>query len=66
MQRTQFCAKSAKNDLKPTDFLKRNFYFETEGVYLSGMWQGLWLRRGIKNTSVMMRLKDVLQIWTPF
>jgi len=32
MQRTQFRAKSAKNDLKPTDFLKRNFYFETEGV----------------------------------
>jgi hypothetical protein len=23
-----------KNDLKPTDFLKRNFYFETEGVTL--------------------------------
>jgi hypothetical protein len=32
MQRTQFCAKSAKNDLKPTEFLKLNFYFETEGV----------------------------------
>ena len=32
MQRTQFYAKSAKNDLKPRDFLKRNFYFETEGV----------------------------------
>ena len=33
MQRVQFHAKSAKNDLKPTDFLKHNFYFETEGVY---------------------------------
>jgi hypothetical protein len=32
MQRTQFCAKNAKYDLKPTDFLKRHFYFETEGV----------------------------------
>ena len=32
MQHTQFCAKSVKNDLKPMDFLKRNFYFETEGV----------------------------------
>ena len=32
MQHTQFCAKSAKNDLKPIDFLKGNFYFETEGV----------------------------------
>jgi hypothetical protein len=32
MQRTQFHAKSAENDLKPTDFLRRNFYFETEGV----------------------------------
>jgi hypothetical protein len=32
IQRTQFCAKSTKNDLKPMDFLKRNFYFETEGV----------------------------------
>jgi len=37
MQRTQFCAKSAQNDLKPTDFLKRSFYFETEGVPL-GEW----------------------------
>jgi hypothetical protein len=33
MQRMQFRAKSAKNDLKPMNFLKRNFYFETEGVY---------------------------------
>ena len=32
MQHTQFRAKNAKNDLKPTDFLKCNFYFETEGV----------------------------------
>ena len=32
MQRTQFRAKSEKNDFKLTDFLKRNFYFETEGV----------------------------------
>ena len=34
LQRTQFRAKSAKNDLKPTDFLRLNFYFETEGVPL--------------------------------
>ena len=33
MQRTQFHAKSAKNDLKPMDFLECNFYFETEGVH---------------------------------
>jgi hypothetical protein len=33
MQRTQFRAKRAKNDLKPTEFLKRNFSFETKGVY---------------------------------
>jgi hypothetical protein len=32
MQRTQFRAKSAKDDLKPTNFIKRNFYFEMEGV----------------------------------
>ena len=32
MRCTQFRAKNAKNDLKPMDFLKRNFYFETEGV----------------------------------
>ena len=32
MQRMQFRAKSVKNDLKPMDFLKCNFYFETEGV----------------------------------
>ena len=31
--RTQFCAKNVKNDLKPTDFPKPNFYFETEGVW---------------------------------
>jgi hypothetical protein len=33
MQCTPFRAKSAKNNLKPTDFLKRNFYFEMEGVH---------------------------------
>ena len=32
MQCTQLRAKSAKNNLKPTDFLKRNLCFETEGV----------------------------------
>jgi hypothetical protein len=32
MQRMQFRAKSAKDDLKPTDFLKRNFCFEMDGV----------------------------------
>ena len=37
MQHTQFRVKSAQNDLKPTDFLKRNFYFETEGVAHSAM-----------------------------
>ena len=34
MQRTQCCAKSAKKNLKPTDFSKCNFYFETEGIYV--------------------------------
>jgi hypothetical protein len=32
IQRTQFRAKNAKNDLNPTDLVKRNFCFETEGV----------------------------------
>ena len=32
MQRMQFRAKSAKNDLKPTEFLKHNFHFEKGGV----------------------------------
>ena len=32
MKRMLFCSKSAKNDFKPTYILKRNFYFETEGV----------------------------------
>jgi hypothetical protein len=32
MQRMRFHAKNAKFDNKPTDFLSRNFYFETEGV----------------------------------
>ena len=31
MQRVQF---RAETDLKPTDFLKRNFYFETESIYI--------------------------------
>jgi hypothetical protein len=35
MQRMQFHAKSVKSDLKPTNILKRNFYFETEGVLAS-------------------------------
>ena len=35
MQRTHFRAKSVKNDLKPKDFLKRDFYFEMEGAYVS-------------------------------
>jgi hypothetical protein len=32
MQHMHFHAKSVKNDLKPTNFLKRNFCFEMEGV----------------------------------
>ena len=35
MQHTQFHAKSVGNDLKPTDFLIRNFYFETEVVLVN-------------------------------
>jgi hypothetical protein len=34
IQRTQFHAKNAKYDLNPTDLVKRNFCFETEGVVL--------------------------------
>jgi hypothetical protein len=40
MQCMQFRAKSAKNDLKPMDFLKCNFQFETEGVVNSRVGQG--------------------------
>jgi hypothetical protein len=29
----QVRAKSEKNDLKPTNFLKHNFHFEMEGVF---------------------------------
>jgi hypothetical protein len=32
VQRTQFRAKNVKNDLNPTDLVKRNFCFEMEGV----------------------------------
>jgi hypothetical protein len=32
IQRTQFRAKNVKNDLNPTDLVKRNFCCETEGV----------------------------------
>ena len=35
-QRAQFHVESVKNNLKPADFLKRDFYFETEGVDDSG------------------------------
>ena len=41
MQRAQFCAKSAKNYLKPTDFLKRNIYFETEGFVTPSACRGI-------------------------
>jgi hypothetical protein len=34
IQRTHFNAKNAKNHLNPTDLVKRNFCFETEGVYV--------------------------------
>jgi len=34
IQRTQFRAKIEINDLNPTNLLKRNFYFEMEGVSL--------------------------------
>jgi hypothetical protein len=38
MQSMQFRAKRLENDLKPTDFQKRNYYFETEAVdWRSGM-----------------------------
>jgi hypothetical protein len=36
MQCTQFHAKILKYDLKPMDFLKRNFYFEADGVLYKG------------------------------
>ena len=32
MQCTQSSTKNAKNDLKPTNFLKRNFNFDTKGI----------------------------------
>ena len=34
MQRTNFCAKSAKNNLKPTIFLKRNFMLKRSMSYV--------------------------------
>ena len=37
MQSMQFRAKNAKNDLKPTDFLKHIFSFEIEGVASIGV-----------------------------
>ena len=53
MQCTRFLAKIAKNDLKPIDFLKCDFYLETEGVLradidaiiykdFAGFWESLW------------------------
>jgi hypothetical protein len=35
IQCTQFRAKNAKNDLNPTNLVKHNFCFETEGVLLN-------------------------------
>ena len=37
MQRMHFRAKNAKIYFKPMDFLKRNFYFETEGVLYNSL-----------------------------
>ena len=48
MQRTQFCAKSARNYLKPTYFLNCNFYFETEGVGSNILVKGFELHMEIK------------------
>jgi hypothetical protein len=53
MQCTHFCAKIAKNDLKPTIFLKSNFYFEMEGVSL--MWFGVAPRANTRNTQFFKR-----------
>ena len=49
MQLTQFCAKSAKNDLKPMDILTCNFHFETEGVCTyCGCFIGVRFRSGVR------------------
>ena len=69
MQCMQFRAKSAKNDLKPTDFLKRNFYFETEGVLLTSSmhpiarWSGKNASAHISwaSTVVQMQSPDLLR-----
>ena len=41
MQCTPFHAENAKNDLKPTGFLNRNFYFEMEGVVMNKYWKNI-------------------------
>jgi hypothetical protein len=60
IQRTQIRAKNTKNDLNPTYLVKRNFCFETEGVYgkgegqlyLSGTWLDVNMKTSTKNTYV--------------
>ena len=51
MQHTKFRAKNAKNDLKPTDFLKRNFYFETEGVF-ARLDEQCWINISVGDTTL--------------
>ena len=60
MQRMQFHAKSAKNDLKPTDFLTRTSYCQTEGVYAKK------ILLPYKNTIGKTRKCYVLSVITPF
>jgi hypothetical protein len=47
IQRTQFCAKNAKNDLNPTYLVKRNFCFETDGVYIELQSQAIFVDKNI-------------------
>jgi hypothetical protein len=60
MHRTQFRAKSAKNYLKHTGFLKRNFYFETEGVFVNRKIQAVGCE-GVETTSLFQVVGKLLE-----
>ena len=48
MQHTLFCAKIAKNDLKPTDFLKRNFQWNGGRTLLkSSFWKSVQIQHNV-------------------
>jgi hypothetical protein len=64
MQRMQFRAKSAKNDLKPTDFLKHSFSFETEGLFFKVVLDMISTNCRLRSNSVKIIKSKTIDVLT--